>query len=124
VTISQRAETVRLKFEALYGHLDALGRPREEVLRTHFTLYLMLAPTEAAAHAKLEAFDAALSTSPGTRRDGKAFVLATTPAGAVEFYQAMANVGAQYFVVQLDGEDHETIRLLATEVAPRVAVSS
>lgn len=124
VTVSQRAATVRSKFEALYGHLDAMGRPRDEVLRTHFTLYLQLAPTEHEARAKYEAFDASRSTSPGTRRDGKAFVYATTPEGAIAFYQAMANAGAQYFVVQLDGEDHETIRLLAEEVAPHVAMSN
>jgi alkanesulfonate monooxygenase SsuD/methylene tetrahydromethanopterin reductase-like flavin-dependent oxidoreductase (luciferase family) len=121
---AQRAATVRRKLDALRGHCDALGRPYDEVLRTHFTLYLLLAPTEAAAAAKLAALDTAVSTSPGTRRSGKSSVLAATPEQAIAYYRAMAAVGIQYFVVQLDGTDLETITLLANEVAPHVTIAA
>ncbi|MEA2583980.1 MAG: hypothetical protein QOF33_2065, partial [Thermomicrobiales bacterium] len=71
--------------------------------------------------AKLAALDTTRSTSPGTRRDGKLHVFAATPERAIAYYRAIAAAGSQYFVVQLDGTDHETIRLLAQEVAPAVA---
>jgi alkanesulfonate monooxygenase SsuD/methylene tetrahydromethanopterin reductase-like flavin-dependent oxidoreductase (luciferase family) len=121
VTHEQRAAAVRRKYDALRAHCAELGRPADEVLRTHFTLYLILAPTEAAVAAKLDRLDTARSTSPGTRRDGKLNVFAATPARAAAYYRAIAAAGAQYFIVQLDGADHETIRLLAEEVAPAVA---
>jgi alkanesulfonate monooxygenase SsuD/methylene tetrahydromethanopterin reductase-like flavin-dependent oxidoreductase (luciferase family) len=121
VTLDQRAAAVRHKYDALRRHLADLGRPEDEVLRTHFTLYLVLAPTEEAVAAKLDALDTASSTSPGTRRSGKLHVFGATPDRAADYYRAIAAAGTQYFVVQLDGRDHETIRLLAEEVAPRVA---
>ncbi|MER3439593.1 MAG: hypothetical protein C4346_19465, partial [Chloroflexota bacterium] len=111
---------VRRKLDALAAHCSAVGRPDDDILRTHFTLYLMLAPTEGEARRKLEVLDPARSTSAGTRRSGKAQVLATTPARATEYYRALAAVGVQYFVIQLDARDHETITLLATDVMPAV----
>lgn len=116
----QRAATVRRKLDALDGHCRELGRPGDEVLRTHFTLYLLLAPTEAEAKRKLDALDPSVSTSPGTRRSGKSAMLAGTPERAIAYYRALAAAGIQYFIVQLDGADLETITLLATEVAPYV----
>lgn len=121
VTDAQRATTVRRKLDALASHCEAVGRDFEEVLRTHFTLYLILARTEAEAARKAESLETARSTSPGTRRSGKAQVLAASPDRAVAYYQAMAAQGIQYFIVQLDGEDLETITLLAEEVEPHLS---
>jgi alkanesulfonate monooxygenase SsuD/methylene tetrahydromethanopterin reductase-like flavin-dependent oxidoreductase (luciferase family) len=118
VSDAERAAAVRRKLEALAAHCAAAGRPYDEILRTHFTLYLMLAPSEDEARRKLDALDPACSTSAGTRRSGKAQVLATTPARAADYYRALAAVGVQYFVIQLDARDHETITLLATDVMP------
>jgi alkanesulfonate monooxygenase SsuD/methylene tetrahydromethanopterin reductase-like flavin-dependent oxidoreductase (luciferase family) len=120
---AERAAAVRRKYDALATHCADLGRSFDEILRTHFTLYLLLAPTEEAAAAKLAALDTSRSTSPGTRRDGKRQVFAATPARAAAYYRAIAAAGSQYFIVQLDGTDHETIRLLAEEVAPAVAAA-
>ena len=48
-----------------------------------------------------------------------------TPADAVATFQALADVGIEYFLVQsFDVGDQETLRLLAEEVAPRVRVSA
>jgi alkanesulfonate monooxygenase SsuD/methylene tetrahydromethanopterin reductase-like flavin-dependent oxidoreductase (luciferase family) len=48
-------------------------------------------------------------------------VVAGTPEQVVPYYQAYADIGMQYFVVQtLDAGDEETIRLLAERVVPRV----
>jgi alkanesulfonate monooxygenase SsuD/methylene tetrahydromethanopterin reductase-like flavin-dependent oxidoreductase (luciferase family) len=120
MNLAARADGVRRKLAALDGHLVELGRPTEEVLRTHFTLYLVLAPSEAAAGRKVAAIDAARSTSPGTRRDGKQGMIWGTPEQVAAYYRALVSVGIRYFVVQLDGTDLETITLLAAEVAPAV----
>ncbi|MGI8475388.1 MAG: hypothetical protein ACR2OO_03325, partial [Thermomicrobiales bacterium] len=118
---TQRVATVRRKLDALRRHCADLNRPEDEVLRTHFTLYLILAPTEREAAAKLAALDPSRSTSPGARRSGRSAILACTPERAIGYYRAMAAAGIQYFVVQLDGADLETITLLAEAVAPGVA---
>jgi alkanesulfonate monooxygenase SsuD/methylene tetrahydromethanopterin reductase-like flavin-dependent oxidoreductase (luciferase family) len=124
VPVAERVAAVRQKLDALARHCADLGRPPEEVLRTHFTLYLMLAPTEAEAAHKLDAFDASASTSPGTRRSGKGTVFAAAPERAAAYYRALAAIGIQYFIVQLDADDHETITLLAQEVVPRVTTDT
>jgi alkanesulfonate monooxygenase SsuD/methylene tetrahydromethanopterin reductase-like flavin-dependent oxidoreductase (luciferase family) len=117
----QRAASLARKLAALDAHCADLGRLPQEILRTHFTSYLILAPTEREATAKLDALDPQRSTSPGTRREGKGFIFASTPDRAIAYYQAIRAVGIQYFVVQLDGSDLETIELLATQVAPAIA---
>jgi alkanesulfonate monooxygenase SsuD/methylene tetrahydromethanopterin reductase-like flavin-dependent oxidoreductase (luciferase family) len=119
--IAARAATVARKLAALDRHCEEVGRPRDEILATHFTLYLILGETEAAAARKLDALDTSTSTSPGTRRDGKKGIVAGTPATFVEYYRAMVATGIRYFIVQLDGTDRETIELLAREVMPHVA---
>ena len=115
------AETTRRKLAALRAHCDAVGRPYDEILRTHFTLNLVLAPTEAALAAKVAAIDTDRSLSPGTRRSGREGLLTGLPEQIVAFFQARVEAGMQYFVVQLDAGDRETLTLLATEVMPRVS---
>ena len=113
------ADAVRRKLETLRRHCDEIGRPYDEVLRTHFTLRLVIAPSEDALAAKLTP-PSPTSASPGTRRSGASAALAGTPEQVVAYYREMVEVGIQYFVVQLDGRDHETLTLLAEEVMPRV----
>lgn len=114
--LARTPEEVRRKLEVLRGHCEAVGRPSDQVLRTHFTTWLMLAETETAARAKLDRY-----YPHGVNEEQRHSRVATTPAGAVAYYQALADAGMQYFVVQtLDAADEETIRLLAAEVAPRV----
>jgi hypothetical protein len=43
-----------------------------------------------------------------------------TPEQVAQYYQSLAEVGTQYFVIQIDASDQETIELLAGEVVPRV----
>jgi alkanesulfonate monooxygenase SsuD/methylene tetrahydromethanopterin reductase-like flavin-dependent oxidoreductase (luciferase family) len=120
ISLADRAAAVKQKFEALRQHCANLGRPEDEVLRTHFTVNFQLAPTAEAAARKLDAYETGKSTSPGTRRVGKQGVLSGSPEQLVEYYGRMKEAGAQYFVVQLEGADLETIELLATEVMPHV----
>ena len=112
--------TVRRKLDALRHHCAAVGRPDDEVLRTHFTLKLVIAPTEAALAAKLERQAGSPSASPGTQRAHPSAFVTGTPEQVVAHYRERVEAGIQYFVVQLDATDEETLRLLATEVMPSV----
>jgi hypothetical protein len=47
-------------------------------------------------------------------------MLVADPERAIRYYQAMVDIGIQYFVVQLDASDWKTIELLKTKVAPHV----
>ncbi len=46
-------DDVRHKYAVLKQHCEAIGRPYDDILRTHFTPWLMIAETEAEAQAKL-----------------------------------------------------------------------
>lgn len=118
--IPARAAVVARKLAALDRHCEEVGRPRDEILATHFTLYLILGETEGAAVRKLDALDTAASTSPGTRRSGKTGIVAGSPERLVAYYRALVAAGIRYFVVQLAADDRETIELLAREVMPNV----
>ncbi|MFM9106750.1 MAG: LLM class flavin-dependent oxidoreductase [Chloroflexota bacterium] len=111
---------VRRKLDALRGHCEAIGRPYDEILRTHFTIKLVIGRTDAHAIGKLEAILASPSTSPGTRRSHRsAFVVGSVETVAAH-YRAILETGIQYFVVQVDASEIETLELLMGEVAPRV----
>ncbi len=114
------ADAISHKLAVLRQHCDDLGRPYEEILRSHFTLNLLLAPDSARAAAKRDQVDPSTSTSPGTRRDGRSSIKALTPAEAVAYYQSLVDAGIQYFIIQLDARDMETIELLASDVMPQV----
>ena len=113
------ADAVRRKLDVLRRHCDEVGRPDDEVLRTHFTLRLVMASTAEALAAKLTP-PSPTSASPGTRRAGASAIVVGTPEQVLAYYREMVEVGVQYFVVQLDARDHETLTLLAEEVMPRV----
>jgi alkanesulfonate monooxygenase SsuD/methylene tetrahydromethanopterin reductase-like flavin-dependent oxidoreductase (luciferase family) len=109
---------LRRKLDALQRHCEDLNRPYDEVLKTDFTGWLILAPTEAEAQAKINAM------YPEGVPDTLAYlgILAGTPEQIAEHYQARADAGIEYFVVQVvDGMDRETVTLLANEVVPQVA---
>jgi alkanesulfonate monooxygenase SsuD/methylene tetrahydromethanopterin reductase-like flavin-dependent oxidoreductase (luciferase family) len=109
-------EAVAAKLAVVRRHCAALGRPYDHVLRTHFTNSLVLAKDEAGVRAKRERYA-------GYRFIRPEHVL--TPAEAVADFQALADVGIQYFLVQsFDAGDEETYRLLAEEVAPQVRSGS
>ena len=114
------ADTVRRKLQALDRHCADVGRPPAEVLRTHFTLRLIVAPTDQAAESKLARMRGQGSTSPATRRAQPSALVTGAPERVAAHYQALVAVGVRYFVVQVDSADHETLRLLATEVMPRL----
>jgi hypothetical protein len=110
------------KFEVLRGYCDEFDRPYDEILRTHFTLRLLIGPSDRAAAEKMAEIDSRPSGSPGTRRAQPSAFMTGTPERMVEYYQSLADVGAQYFVMQVDASDTETLELLALEVVPNVTM--
>lgn len=113
-------EGVRRKLDALRRHCDAIGRDPDEILRTHFTIKLVIGRTDADAHRKLQEILALPSTSPGTRRSHPSAFVVGSPETVAAHYRAILATGIQYFVVQVDSCEEETLELLAREVAPRV----
>jgi alkanesulfonate monooxygenase SsuD/methylene tetrahydromethanopterin reductase-like flavin-dependent oxidoreductase (luciferase family) len=113
-------DEVRHKNAVLDRYCHEVGRDPRSVLRSHFTSWLMLAPTESAAQAKLAHY------YPEGINDEQQFSrVVGTPAQVAAYYQALVNAGMEYFVVQiLDAGDTETIELLAREVIPRVLPAS
>lgn len=120
-TDAQRFAQVGEIFAALDGHLDDLGRPRNEVLKSHFTTMLVLAPTQQEADRRADEIDTSKSTSAGARSRGRDFLASASVDRAIAYYRGLRDAGAQYFVVQVNQDDDETMRLLANEVMPNVS---
>ncbi|HEY8447007.1 MAG TPA: LLM class flavin-dependent oxidoreductase [Thermomicrobiales bacterium] len=113
-------DAVRETLDTLRQHCEAVGRPYEEIFRTHFTSWLLLAETETAAEAKLRRY-----YPDGLTEELKATRVYGTPESVRPYYQALADAGIEYFVVQIqDARDHETIRLVAEELAPSIRPSA
>lgn len=119
-TDAQRFEQVGEIFAALDGHLDDLGRPRNTVLKSHFTTMLVLAATQEEADRRADAIDTSKSTSAGARSRGRSFLASASVDRAIAYYQGLRQAGAQYFVVQVNLDDEETMRRLAHDVMPNV----
>lgn len=107
-------DDVRHKFAVLRAHCNESGRPYDDILRTHFTAWLMIAPTEAEAEAKMRRY-----YPNGLTEDQRFSRVIGTPEQVAAYYQTLVDVGVQHFACQsLDAEDTETFELLANEVAP------
>lgn len=92
------------------------GRDPRSVLRSHFTSWLMIGPTAAAARAKLDRY-----YPEGLNEEQQYSRVVGTPDQVAGYYQRLVDAGIDYFVVQiLDARDLETVELLAREVVPRV----
>jgi alkanesulfonate monooxygenase SsuD/methylene tetrahydromethanopterin reductase-like flavin-dependent oxidoreductase (luciferase family) len=102
------AEDVRRKYDVLRRHCEEVGRPYDAILRTHFTAWLLLAETEAAAEAKLRHY-----YPQGLTDDQRYSRVVGTPQQVAVYYRALVEAGVQHFVCQsLDAADTETFELL------------
>lgn len=111
-------EEVRARLAYLDECCAAIGRDPKSVLRTHFTSWLFLAPTTAEAREKRARY-----FPDGLAPEQEVTRLALGPDEAIAHYQALADAGMRQFVIQiLDARDHETIRLLAEDVAPNITI--
>jgi hypothetical protein len=112
------SDDVRRKFDVMHTWCEQYGRAYESVLRTHFTMPLVLAPTRAALETKL-------ARLPQNTLEWAADALfAGTPEEAILFYRALAQLGFQYFITNPLGGDEETVELLGTAVMPAFAPTS
>jgi alkanesulfonate monooxygenase SsuD/methylene tetrahydromethanopterin reductase-like flavin-dependent oxidoreductase (luciferase family) len=117
---AETTAAIQHKLAVLRSHCDSLGRPFETVLRTVSTGWLILGADQEHVQAKLQYYfpEGLEQRYSGPWRN---FVVALTPAQAVAYFQAFADVGIQYFIVEtLDAADVETIRLLAEQVVPQI----
>jgi alkanesulfonate monooxygenase SsuD/methylene tetrahydromethanopterin reductase-like flavin-dependent oxidoreductase (luciferase family) len=111
------AADVRRKIEVLDRYCQEEGRDPRDIVRTHFTSWLMLAPTERDAIAKRDRY-----YPQGLNEEQRHSRVIGTPERVAAYYQELVEAGMQYFVVQtLDARDTETIELLTRELAPRVS---
>ncbi len=109
-------EEVAARLGVLRRDCEMIGRPYEHVLRTHFTSSLVLARDDASVKAKREHYAGHQFIRPEHVR---------TTAEAASDFQALADVGIEYFLVQsFDIGDDETLRLLAEEVVPHLRVTA
>jgi alkanesulfonate monooxygenase SsuD/methylene tetrahydromethanopterin reductase-like flavin-dependent oxidoreductase (luciferase family) len=115
-------EAVANKLAVLRSHCENRGRPFESVLRTYTTGWTILASDEAALQAKLAHYfpGGIQQRYQGAWRD---YVFHATPDRAIAHFRALIEAGIQYFIVEtMDALDHDTIRLLATEVIPALEI--
>lgn len=109
-------EDVQRKNALLDERCREAGRDPRTVLRSHFTSWLMLAPTPGAARAKRDRY-----YPEGINEEQRFSRVVGSPEEVAAYYQSLVDAGMQYFVVQtLDATDTETIELLAREVIPSV----
>ena len=115
-------DDVRTKLAALHQHCNALGRPYDTILRTHMTGWLILAEDGDRLQRKVQDY---VPEGIERRFSGpwRGFAVANTLDGAISYYQALADAGIQYFVIQMpNASDLETIRLFAEQVIPNLEV--
>jgi alkanesulfonate monooxygenase SsuD/methylene tetrahydromethanopterin reductase-like flavin-dependent oxidoreductase (luciferase family) len=111
---------VRRKNDILDQYCLEENRDPGSVLRSHFTSWLMLAPTEREAIAKRDRY-----YPDGLSEEQQFSRVIGTPEQAAVYYQGLVDAGMQYLVVQiLDATDLETVELLAQELVPRVTAST
>lgn len=104
---------VQRKYRVLREHCQAVGRAYESILRTHYTPLLALAEDGPAVERKR----AAARIPDASLRQELVFATASE---AIEHYQALADAGVQYFLVSVNFQDEETVRIFAEEVVPAV----
>ncbi len=110
-------DDIARKFGKLREYCEEVGRPYESVLRSHFTMPLVLAETHGQLERKLAHYPAE------TRAWWGPALFAGTPAEAITFYRGLVERGFQYFILNILDGDEETIELAAQAVMPAFAPS-
>jgi alkanesulfonate monooxygenase SsuD/methylene tetrahydromethanopterin reductase-like flavin-dependent oxidoreductase (luciferase family) len=114
--LTRTPDEVRRKNDVLDQYCAEAGRDPRSVLRTHFISWVMLAPSEGEAQAKLNQY-----YPHGLNEEQRYSRLAAGPERAIAHYQELVDAGMDYFVAQTqDASDTETIEILARDVIPFV----
>lgn len=106
----------QVKLEILRAQCEAVDRSYEDILRSHFTHWAIVAPDERAVAAKVNRY------FPEGLDDfwGK-YLVVGTPEAVAEHYQGFVDSGVTFFVIQtLDPDDEESIASMMQDVAPRL----
>jgi alkanesulfonate monooxygenase SsuD/methylene tetrahydromethanopterin reductase-like flavin-dependent oxidoreductase (luciferase family) len=106
------AEDLARKFGKLDEYLAEYGRAPESVLRTQFTMPLIMAETTDALQRKMAAMPQDVLAWCGPA------LFSGTPDEAIAFYRDLAAKGFQYFIANILAGDEETVELLAEAVQP------
>lgn len=116
VGVVRSGDEIQRKLDVLHQRCDEIGRPFDQILKSHFTSWLILGDTDEEAQEKLTGY-----YPDGLTDDQRLTRIAGSPARVIPYFQSLVDAGMQYFVVQiLDARDTQTMELLATEVAPQV----
>jgi alkanesulfonate monooxygenase SsuD/methylene tetrahydromethanopterin reductase-like flavin-dependent oxidoreductase (luciferase family) len=109
------SEDIRRKFGKLKEYCAGFGRPYESVLRSHFTMPLIMAETP-------EALERKLNTLPRATLEwcGDA-LFAGTPDEAIAYYKDLRAAGFNYFIANILDDDRSTIDLMCTHLVPAFA---
>lgn len=109
-------DQARQRLAVLCRYCAEIGRPYDDLLKTHFTHWIILAPDEEKAAEKQCRY-----FPNGIDPFWRDTLVWGPPEVATRYFRGFVAAGIQYFVVQVvDPEDEETVRLLANEVAPVV----
>lgn len=101
------------KFEKLEGYLAEVGRDPQSVLRSQFTMPLVMAENEHALQTKLDGMPQDVLEWCGDA------LFAGTPTETIAFYEELVRCGFRYFIANiLDGDD-DTIRLMGKYLVPQ-----
>jgi alkanesulfonate monooxygenase SsuD/methylene tetrahydromethanopterin reductase-like flavin-dependent oxidoreductase (luciferase family) len=108
-------DDIARKFGKLREYCDQVGRPYDSVLRSHFTMPLVMAETEAE-------LDEKLNTLPKATLDwcGDA-LFAGTPEETIAYFRDLKEIGFQYFIANILDGDLSTIDLMCKHLVPAFA---
>lgn len=110
------AEQIGRKFARLDEYLAAFDRSPDSVLRTHFTMTLVLGRDDAAVATKM-AWLAEVYGQEKLDWCGDS-LFPGTPAQAIAFYEELQSMGFRYFIANIFEVDVETVDILAEAVMP------
>jgi len=100
------------KFSKLDGYLAEVGRTPDSVLRSQFTMPLVMAENEAALEAKMSRMPQDVLEWCGDA------LFAGTPQETIAFYQDLVDAGFRYFIGNILDGDYETITLMGKYLVP------
>lgn len=105
-------EDMERKFGKLREYCEQFDRPYDSVLRSQFTMPLVLDRDRESLEKKLAEMPQDVLEWCGPA------LFAGTPPEAIAFYQSLVGIGFQYFVANILEGDEGTIDLLASDVMP------
>ena len=106
---------VERKFGKLREYCAEVGRPYESVMRSQFTMPLIMAETEDALQRKLKTLPQDVLEWCGDA------LFAGTPDETVAFYRELIAAGFQYFIANILAQDLDTIDLMNKHLLPAFA---